>query len=87
MIVVPCSAAVARVHVPNPAKELWWVHPVLCSSGYLEVSDGMVVGAFPRAVKARGDGAKNPVALVNCRGPVAKRCRVVEILVALARIE
>eukprot|EP00972_Heterocapsa_arctica_P056243 8297819-Heterocapsa_arctica.AAC.1 len=47
----------------------------------------MVVGAFPRVVKARGYGAKNPVALVNVRSPVAKRRRVVEIPVVLARIE
>eukprot|EP00972_Heterocapsa_arctica_P008579 1251806-Heterocapsa_arctica.AAC.1 len=87
MIVAPCNASVASVHVPNPAKELRCVHPVVCSSGYLEVGDGVVVGAFPRVVAARGDGAKNPVTLANVRSPVGKRCRVVEIPVVFARVE
>eukprot|EP00972_Heterocapsa_arctica_P050788 7465427-Heterocapsa_arctica.AAC.1 len=46
-----------------------------------------MVGAFPRVVKARGDGAKNFIALVNVRSPVAKRRGVIETPVVLARIE
>eukprot|EP00972_Heterocapsa_arctica_P099426 14672621-Heterocapsa_arctica.AAC.1 len=47
----------------------------------------MVVDVFSRIVKTGGCGTKDPICLVDSRGPVTKGGRVVEVTVALARIE